>query len=93
MNRACRNCQWWRQDAGSEFAPGECRGGPPRRMAPPFDRQQSPNAEWPMTQPNDWCGAFRMAERLAGGITAAEFEDAHRRMGERLAGIGKGTEQ
>jgi hypothetical protein len=41
----------------------------------------------------EWCGAFRTAERLAGGVTDAEFEDAHRRMGERLAGIGKGTEQ
>jgi len=90
MSRACRNCQWWSDPPptmpdGRPAGFGVCRGGPP-----------TPGAvlgQWPVTMGGEWCGAFRTAERLAGGVTDAEFEDAHRRMGERLAGIGKGTEQ
>jgi hypothetical protein len=86
MSRACRNCQWWIETGRRS---GQCRGAPP--VAKLHNAGERP--VWPSTEPSDWCGAFRIAERMAGGITDAEFEDAHRRMAERLAGVGKGTEQ
>jgi len=83
MTRACKNCQWWvAPEAAVIWA---CRGGPPSAT--------TGITEWPLTHGSDWCGIFRTAERLAGGITDAEFEAAHAAMGERLAGIGKGTKQ
>ena len=57
MNRACQNCQWWtRHEPGEPY--GTCRGAPPTHGAP-----------WPSTLSDDWCGQFRMAERLSG-VTA-----------------------
>ena len=87
MTRACKNCQWW--DRGASLTGpaliGTCRGGPPSVT-------ERNTCHWPVTEDSDWCGAFRIAERMAS-ITDAEFKDAHRRMAERLAGVGKGTEQ
>ncbi len=88
MTRACRNCQWW--DRGASLTGpaliGTCRGGPPSVT----DRN---TCHWPVTEDTDWCGAFRMAERMAGGISNAEFEAAGAAMAERLASIGRGTKQ
>lgn len=81
MTRACKNCQWWLAEAGRSG--GECRGAPPTPVA----TLDGPDAIWPRTGAFMWCGAFRTAERLAGGITDADFEDAHRRMGERIEAL------
>jgi hypothetical protein len=87
MTRACRNCQWWvGEPAGSG---GECRGAPPT----PVITADGLEAMWPRTGSFEWCGAFRMAERLADGMTDAEFETAHAQMGQRLAGLGNKPER
>lgn len=87
MTRACRNCQWWvGEPAGSG---GECRGAPPT----PVITADGLEAMWPRTGSFEWCGAFRIAERMAGGISDADFEAAGKRMAERLATVGKGTPQ
>lgn len=74
--RACRNCMWW--------SDGQCRGAPPSVVV---DIGGVDETRWPATSADDWCGAFRMAERLAGGISDAEFAAAHAAMAERLAGL------
>lgn len=83
MTRACKNCQWWVSAPASEL--GVCKGGPPTPAAK--------RGEWPVTHHIDWCGAFRLAERMAGGISDADFEDAGKRMAELLATVGKGNPQ
>ena len=36
---------------------GECHGGPPS-----IDPNDYRNIEWPVTKPDDWCGAFKNHE-------------------------------
>ena len=76
--RAYRNCQWWVAPEAAVI--GACKGGPPSAT--------TGITEWPLTHSADWCGMFRLAERMAGGISDAEFEDAHKRMAERLETLG-----
>jgi len=87
MTRTCSNCQWWL--AETMGSGGECRGAPPTPVA----TMDGPDAIWPRTGAFMWCGAFRLAERAAAAITDADFEAAHAKMSERLAGVGKGTAQ
>ena len=87
MSRACRCCQWWLVEP--DGSAGECRGAPPT----PIITADGLETMWPRTGSFDWCGAFRIAERMAGGISDAEFEAAHARMGQRLAGLGDKPER
>jgi hypothetical protein len=89
MSRACRNCQWWIESTVPDpVLEGlrSCKGGPPTAS---YEMLRL----WPVTGPDDWCGAFRIAERMAGGVSDAEFEAAGAAMAERLASIGRGTKQ
>jgi len=54
MTRACENCAWW---VATNSAVGQCKGGPPIT-----------SYTWPMTTHVDWCGMFRLAERLTGNV-------------------------
>jgi len=87
MTRACGSCQWWVESADPDLKGlGRCKGGPPTTS-------KSGLGDWPVTGIAEWCGAFRLAERMAGGISDADFEAAGKRMAERLAAVGKGTPQ
>lgn len=59
--RACEHCQWWERMAGADPKRGYCHG------APPTADQENGAAIWPVTHQSDHCGAFRIAEALAGG--------------------------
>jgi hypothetical protein len=90
MTRECRNCQWWEErESRARPRTGNCHGTPPVIWI----IEGEVSRMWPIMEADEWCGAFRLAERKAGGISDAEFDDAHRRMAERLATISKGTKQ
>lgn len=59
--RACRHCHWWDRLIGQPAPRGYCHG------APPTADQENGAAIWPVTHQSDHCGAFRIAEALAGG--------------------------
>jgi hypothetical protein len=58
----CESCQWWFADA-TTFR-GVCHGSPP--SVDPLNSK----AMWPQTRVDEFCGAHRLAERLAGGKDA-----------------------
>lgn len=64
MTRACASCEWWDNPATGDPDFGYCHGAPP--TAVPDDGE----AMWPVTAASDFCGAFRVAERMAGGVDA-----------------------
>lgn len=69
MTRACETCEWWGvfpDEAAAPVPRGECRGGPPSAT------EMRAFRVFPTTYASDWCAAWRMAERLAGGRDARE---------------------
>ena len=56
--RTCNLCEWW-VSAAADAAFGTCRAHPPT-----VDQGA---AVWPSTASDEWCGAFRIGERLLGG--------------------------
>lgn len=56
MTRACQNCEWWLATQARP-AVGYCKAGPPIA-----------SYTWPLTNAFDWCGRFRLAERLTGNV-------------------------
>lgn len=61
MKRACEHCEWWDRDGWRRPNPGVPAGEPKRALC-----KESPRPEW--KQPDDWCGRWRVAEQLTGGI-------------------------
>lgn len=61
MTRACSSCEWWDSPAAGDADYGYCHGAPPTAAA------EDGEGVWPITASISFCGAFRMAERLAGG--------------------------
>lgn len=59
--RACGHCHWWERMVGADPKRGYCHG------APPTADQETGAGIWPVTHQSDHCGAFRIAEALAGG--------------------------
>ena len=60
----CGGCAWWDAEEGARR--GRCRARPPEVV--PMGLVSSVKGEgrhvnlgtmWPMTQPSDWCGAWR----------------------------------
>lgn len=57
MTRCCLACEWSRPNARLDDGPADylaCKEGPVEHVK----------------APNDWCGRFRVAERLTGGTDA-----------------------
>lgn len=52
MIRSCETCEWWESSGGA----GACHGGPPSATA------DGDGCMWPITEPDAWCGAWRLAE-------------------------------
>ena len=61
MNRACRNCMWWVELGGDQDGVGDCRALPPQIVVYSDDGE---DCRWPVTNDEEWCGAFRMTETL-----------------------------
>lgn len=59
MTGRCANCTWWLAD--STTFKGTCHG------APPSVDPVNVKALWPVTASHEFCGAFRLSERAAGG--------------------------
>ena len=57
----CDQCRWWKAiDDGDEVTCGTCHRNAPRpKYRPDTDEgYQQFNADWPWTNPSDWCGEF-----------------------------------
>lgn len=57
--RKCANCMWWDRDGPFWKEWRECHGAPPVLHAA---SNNSLRRDWPKTNPDDWCGAFRFKE-------------------------------
>ncbi len=57
MEKICKNCKWWDEEADYHSDMGHCR-----RFPPLLCEQNATNwskASFPETKENDWCGEFR----------------------------------
>lgn len=80
MRRTCETCEWFIELAeGSEA--GDCHGAPPSTVVTEdlAGRQQAQTL-WPNVQRTDWCGAYRIAERLIPSLGRLGAEEAVRLM-------------
>lgn len=63
---ACANCLHWKErtDQGDEVRWGECRRYPPSGVVArnPITDEEQPEAVWPPTDPQDFCGEWKAAQ-------------------------------
>ena len=52
MKQQCGNCKWWTKRGEWDKNFGECHGAPPTFVS------SKPSGQWPLTKPDDFCGAW-----------------------------------
>lgn len=60
--RSCSTCRWHQP---IEDADGECRAALPVAMQPD-DTETGIVGEWPVVNPDDWCGAYEPVQATLG---------------------------